>query len=42
MSEDKKKSKQRAEKYEKKLKINGTLDEVLKVSVPQTKDKSKQ
>ncbi|WP_420321232.1 hypothetical protein [Flagellimonas sp.] len=32
------KKKQRANKYEKKLKIEGTLDDVLKVSVPKKKD----
>lgn len=35
MAEKKKKEKKkRAKKYEKKLKIEGTLDEVLKVSAP--------
>lgn len=42
MSEDKKKSKQRAEKYEKKLKIKGALDDVLSVSIPKSKEKPKQ
>lgn len=31
------KKKQRAKEYEKKLKIEGTLDDVLKVSVPKKK-----
>ena len=31
--------KERAEKYEKKLKIDGALDDVLKVSVPKPKEK---
>ncbi len=40
MAEEKnKKKKERAEKYEKKLKIDGTLDEVLIVSVPRPKEK---
>jgi dsDNA-binding SOS-regulon protein len=34
MIKKKKESKKRAEKYKKKLSIDGTLDEVLKVSVP--------
>ena len=34
-----KKKKERAEKYEKKLKIDGALDDVLKVSVPKPKEK---
>jgi len=34
---DKKKKKKRAKKYDKKLVIDGTLDEVLKVSVPEKK-----
>lgn len=40
MSEKKtdKNKKQRAKEYEKKLKIEGTLDDVLKVSVPKKKD----
>ncbi len=33
-SKPKKEKKERAKKYEKKLKINTTLDDVLKVSVP--------
>lgn len=33
------KKKKRAKEYEKKLKIDGTLDEVLKVSVPKEKKK---
>ncbi|MEK6153108.1 hypothetical protein WIW50_07605 [Flavobacteriaceae bacterium 3-367] len=32
-----KKKKERAQKYEKKLKIDGGLDDVLKVSVPKKK-----
>lgn len=36
-----KKSKNRAKEYEKKLKIKGTLDDVLSVSVPKTKEKPK-
>ncbi len=31
--------KERAKEYDKKLVIDGTLDEVLKVSIPRTKDK---
>ena len=34
-----KKTKQRAKEYEKKLKIDGSLDDVLKVSVPKKKKK---
>ena len=34
-----KKKKKRAEKYEKKLTIDGTLYDVLKVSVPKPKEK---
>ena len=34
------KNKTRAKEYEKKLKIDGTLDDVLKVSVPKEKKKS--
>jgi hypothetical protein len=34
MPENKKKKKKRAKKYEDKLHIDSTLDEVLKVSVP--------
>jgi len=34
MSKKEKQPKERAEKYEKKLKINTSLDDVLKVSVP--------
>ena len=37
MKEKKKHLKDRAEKYEKKLVIDGTLDEVLKVSIPKEK-----
>ena len=37
----KKKKKKRADKYEKKLAIEGTLDEVLKVSVPEKKKEKK-
>ena len=37
MSKEKKEKKERAEKYEEKLKINTSLDEVLKVSVPKKK-----
>ena len=33
--------KERAKKYDKKLAIDGTLDEVLKVSVPRPKEKKK-
>ncbi len=40
MGKKKKEPKKRADKYEKKLVIDGTLDEVLKVSVPRT-EKSK-
>ena len=39
MKDKTKKKKERAEKYEKKLKIEGSLDEVLKVSVPKPKEK---
>lgn len=40
MSDKKKKEKKkRAKEYDKKLAIEGTLDEVLKVSVPRTKGK---
>lgn len=40
MTEEKnKEKKQRAEKYEKKLKIEGSFDDVLKVSVPKPKEK---
>ncbi|MEZ4777949.1 MAG: hypothetical protein R2786_01035 [Flavobacteriaceae bacterium] len=39
MKENKKEKKERAEKYEKKLTIYGTLDDVLKVSVPKPKEK---
>ena len=35
----KKEKKPRTDAYEKKLTINGTLDDVLKVSVPKKKDK---
>ena len=41
MAEEKQKNKQRAKEYEKKLKIKGTLDDVLSVSVPKTKEKPK-
>jgi len=34
---EKKKKKERSKKYEEKLKINTTLDDVLKVSVPKKK-----
>ena len=34
-----KNKKKRAQKYEKKLSIGGSLDNVLKVSVPKTKEK---
>lgn len=37
--EEKKQKKERAEKYDKKLSIDGTLDDVLKVSVPKPKTK---
>lgn len=40
MSKDKKPKKERTDKYEEKLHIKGTLDQVLKVSVPK-KDKKK-
>ena len=36
---EKKKNKPRAKEYENKLKIDGTLDDVLKVSVPKKKKK---
>lgn len=38
MSKNKTK-KQRSETYDKKLKIEGTLDDVLKVSIPKEKEK---
>jgi len=41
MAEKKTKNKKRAKEYEKKLVIDGTLDDVLKVSVPKKKDKNK-
>jgi hypothetical protein len=34
-----KKPKQRSKEYEKKLKINTSLDDVLKVSIPKPKEK---
>jgi len=37
MTENKKEKKPRAKEYEKKLSIGGTLDDVLKVSVPKKK-----
>ena len=37
----KKKSKKRAENYEPKLKINGSLDDVLRASVTPSKDEAK-
>ncbi|MFX0555729.1 hypothetical protein ACOCEA_02970 [Maribacter sp. CXY002] len=37
MSEKKKDKKERSKKYDKKLKINTTLDDVLKASVPKKK-----
>ncbi len=37
----KKEKKERAKKYEEKLKINTTLDDVLKVSVPKNKKSDK-
>ena len=43
MSEEKKDAqskKERAKKYEKKLFIDGTLDDVLKVSIPKEKKQS--
>lgn len=36
---EKKKEKERKSKYDKKLKINTSLDDVLKVLVPKKKDK---
>lgn len=39
---EKKKPKQRANKYEEKLKINTSLDDVLKASVPKPKEKEKE
>ncbi|WP_347373680.1 hypothetical protein [Aequorivita sp. Q41] len=39
MNKDKKPEKERSEKYEDKLHINTSLDDVLKVSVPKPKDK---
>lgn len=36
---DEKKKKERAKEYEKKLVIDGTLDDVLKVSTPKKKEK---
>ncbi|MEO9477097.1 MAG: hypothetical protein ABJG41_16245 [Cyclobacteriaceae bacterium] len=40
MAEDKKK-KERTKEYEKKLSIEGSLDDVLKVSVPKDKNEKK-
>lgn len=43
MSQEKKKSKkERSSNYEKKVVIKGTLDDVLKVSVPKPKQKNKE
>lgn len=39
MGETKKSKKKRANKYDEKLHIDGNLDEVLKVSVPEKKKK---
>lgn len=39
MKKNKKQPKKRSENYEKKLVIDGTLDEVLKVSVPKKEKK---
>ena len=39
MNKKKKEPKKRADKYEKKLSIEGSLDDVLKVSVPKTEKK---
>lgn len=39
MTDKKKKKKKRAKKYEEKLHVDGTLDEVLKVSVPKKEEK---
>ncbi len=41
MTEKKKKPKKRAEKYEEKLSIDGTLDDVLKVSVTKKEKENK-
>ena len=41
MAKTKKEGKERAKEYEKKLVIDGTLDEVLKVSVPDKKKETK-
>ena len=41
MKKKKKEPKKRDDKYEKKLSIDGTLDEVLKVSVPRSKKNKK-
>jgi len=35
---NKKEKKERADKYEKKLKIEGSLDDVLKASIPKEKE----
>lgn len=37
----KKEKKQRTKEYEKKLKIKGTLDDVLSISIPKPKEKPK-
>ncbi|WP_343487177.1 hypothetical protein [Allomuricauda sp. d1] len=41
MVKKKKEKNPRAKEYEKKLKIDGTLDDVLKVSVPKKKKKER-
>jgi len=40
MINEKKPKKERADKYEKKLKIEGGLDDVLKISTEKTSDKN--
>ena len=42
MTQGKKSYKNRSKQYEKKLKIKGTLDDVLSVSIPKPKEKPKQ
>ncbi len=38
----KKNKKERSKKYEEKLSIDSTLDEVLKISIPEPKEKGKE
>ncbi|WP_262627047.1 hypothetical protein [Winogradskyella tangerina] len=41
MAKKEKNKKERAKKYEEKLSIDGTLDDVLKISVPKPKEDKK-